>query len=71
MISADEKRELREQAHELAYSYIRHSGLYRQLENEQWDALADKWATWVLVGLEGLVDGEFTRLESESQKVSK
>lgn len=70
MISTEEKRDLREQAHELAYQYIRHSDLHRELENERWDALAEQWATWLLVGLEGLIDKEFTRIEGESQKVS-
>ena len=68
-MDTEEKRELREQAHELAYQYIRHSGLYRELENAEWDALAEQWATWLLVGLEGRVNDEFTRIQAERDAV--
>lgn len=60
--------ELDTAAHEFAYLVILHSKLYRMLSNEQWDALAVKLATKVRALVEAEIDGEFTRLEAESQE---
>jgi hypothetical protein len=57
-------------AFELAYQAIRHSGLYAQLENEQWDALAEKFKVSVRAHLEGLIDNELTRIEQEQPNAS-
>lgn len=57
-MNQEAKRELIEQANQLAYDYIKHTGLFRSLENDQWDAKAEAFADKVLIFLEGLVDQE-------------
>lgn len=44
MFTTDENAELDSLAVDLAYNSILFSGLYRDLENEQWDALAKELA---------------------------
>lgn len=57
--------ELTEHAETLAYQAILHSGLYRELTGEQWDALTKQYAAKMVEQVEGLVDAELTRIESE------
>lgn len=40
MFSEEENKELNETAFDLAYHSIRFSGLYKELENSEWDLLA-------------------------------
>lgn len=61
--------ELTEQAEMLAYQAILHSGLYRELANEQWDALTKQYAAKLVEQVQGLVDAEFTRRGAENQEM--
>lgn len=61
--------ELTEHAETLAYQAILHSGLYRELTNEQWDALTKQYAAKLVEQVQGLVDAELTRLEAESREM--
>lgn len=65
------KTEQDEAIFQLCYDAIRHSGLYKQLDNDAWDALAERMTPLIRTRVEGLINAEFTRLESESQKVSE
>lgn len=44
MFSTEENENLDDLAVDLAYSSLRFSRLYRELENEEWDALAKEFA---------------------------
>lgn len=61
--------ELTEHAETLAYAAILHSGLYRELTGEQWDALTKQYAAKLVEQVQGLVDAEFTRREAESREM--
>lgn len=69
MINEEAKRELREQANQLAYDYIKHSGLFRSLENHDWDSKAGVMADKVLIFLDGLVEKEIEVAEAELECV--
>ena len=69
MINAEAKRELREQSNQLAYDYIKHSGLFRSLENHEWDKAAEVMADKVLIFLDGLVEKEIEVAEAEMECV--
>jgi hypothetical protein len=56
--------ELTEHAETLAYSAILHSGLYRELTGEQWNALTKQYAAKLVEQVQELVDAEFTQIES-------
>lgn len=63
-------RELDQMAFDLCYQSIRWSGLYKQLDNAAWDALAAAMVPQVRAKVDELINAEFTRLEGESQKAS-
>lgn len=65
--TSEENTELDQMAHDLCYYAIRFSGLYRELENNQWDTLAEQFNVSVRAHLDGLIDAEFTRLQSEHE----
>jgi hypothetical protein len=50
------REELVEDANHLAYSYIKHSGAWRSLANDQWDVLAEQMAQRVMGVMERMVD---------------
>ena len=68
-MTGDERKELKRDAESLAYTHIRFSGLYRELTSEQWERLAKEHAEKVVGLLEGLVDEEFTRIESKQEEM--
>lgn len=68
-MNSEQKHELKAQAIDLAYYHILHSGLHKELENnEEWDRKSEEWANRVLLFLDGLSDEEFTRIESERRE---
>lgn len=58
-------RELDQMAFDLCYQSVRWSGLYKRLDNDQWDALADAMVPQVHGFVDGLINDEFTRLEEQ------
>lgn len=50
-------------AHDLCYQSIRWSGLYKELTNDQWDALAERLRAQVRMFIEGEINAELTRIE--------
>lgn len=66
----DRELALDELAFELCYQSIRYSDLWPHLENDAWDALAERLRAQVRTFVEGEIDAELTRLEAESEKVS-
>jgi hypothetical protein len=64
-MSIEAQHELNEMAFELAYQAIRYSGLYKQVENLEWDALAEQMKWKVRAYLDALIDEELTKLEAK------
>lgn len=62
---ADINARLDDLAHDLCYQSIRWSGLYKELSNDQWDALAERLRAQVRTFVEGEIDNELARLETE------
>jgi hypothetical protein len=63
--SIEAQHELNEMAFELAYQAIRYSGLYKQIENLEWDSLAEQMKWKVRAYLDSLIDEELTKLEAK------
>lgn len=63
-MNQDERNDLIEQARALAYQTIRATDLYRELENKQWDALAEKWGKRLVGLVEAMCDDELTEIEA-------
>lgn len=63
-MNQDEREDLIEQARELAYQMIRATDLYRELENERWDALAEIWGKRLVGLVEAMCDDELTAIEA-------
>jgi hypothetical protein len=59
--------ELQEAANHLAYSYIKHSGAWRSLANEQWDELAEQIAQRLLGTMDQMVDEAVARLTEKKR----
>lgn len=55
---------------DICYQAIRNSGLYKQLDNAAWDALAERMVPLIRIRVDELINAEFTRLETGSQKAS-
>lgn len=66
-MTPDERCELLRDLSSITYTHIRFSGLYRELTSEQWERLAQEHAEQVVGLLEGLVDGEFAKLEASNE----
>ena len=59
---------LQEAANHLAYSYIKHSGAWRMLANDQWDVLAEQMAQRVLGVMERMVDKVTGQIAEQQQE---
>jgi hypothetical protein len=68
-MNSEALHELTEYAETLAYQAILHSGLYRELTGEQWNALTKQYAAKLVEQVQGLVDAELTRREAENQEL--
>ena len=55
LMSRTAREELVEAANHLAYNYLRHSGAYLSLTNNEWDALAEKMAGRLLATMDQMV----------------
>jgi hypothetical protein len=56
LMNQADRNKLIEDANLLAYNYILHSGAYKQLSGEQWDALAEQVAQRLLGTMDQMVD---------------
>ena len=70
-MNAEAKHELEEIANQLAYESLKHSGLYRLLSNEEWDAEAERLAAQTLSFVGGLVDREFKAREAAQRALAE
>lgn len=61
LMNKEARKDLIEAANKLAYDYILHSGTYKSISNEQWDALAEKMALRVLGLLDNMIETESYR----------
>lgn len=59
---------LEDQANELAYSAIQELGLHRELENEEWDALAEQYAKEILESLKDKIGQKFIEIGEERRE---
>lgn len=66
-MTPDEHAELLRDYSDAAYTTIRFTGLFRQLTNDEWDALSARLGRAGLAYVEGLIDEEFTRIETERE----
>lgn len=66
--SAEANAELDELVHQLCYQSIRWSGLYAQLDNDAWDALAERLKGQVRAFVDEQIDNELARIESEKSQ---
>lgn len=58
------KSEQLKDASSLAYNHMKHSGLFKVLSNEEWEAKADEWGARVFDLLERLTDAETEEMEA-------
>lgn len=63
--------ELQRDASSLAYSAIRHSGLYKSLSPDEWDAKAAVYGHLILELLNRLIDEDFTAIEAAKQEAEQ
>ena len=70
MINNEAKRELLEQANQLAYDFIKHSGLYRQFSsNLEHDQKASAIADEIYALADRLADREFKTIEEREAEM--
>lgn len=63
--SAQARAELDDQLFNYCYQSICYSNLWPYLENDGWDALAERLRAQVRTFVEGEIDAELTRIEAE------
>jgi hypothetical protein len=68
LMNQAERNKLIEDANHLAYNYILHSGAYKRLSGEQWDALAGLIALRLLGTMDRMVDEAVGQLGEKGRK---
>lgn len=68
--SDEEEYELDQLAHDFAYQAIRYSGLYRHLENSEWDSLADELKTRARATVSQAIDQRLAQIEAAREAQS-
>lgn len=66
--SAQARAELDDQLFSYCYQSIRYSDLWPHLENDAWDALAERLRAQVRTFVEGEIDNELTRIEAAKEQ---
>lgn len=64
-MTTEQKHELHEISSDLAYEAIKFSPLFRALENEQMDTLAEEIAKKLDAQVSRLIDAELDKIEAE------
>lgn len=67
-MTLDERRELLEDANQIAYTAIKFSGLYKELTSAEWDAMARRLAPDIVDVIIELIDEEQERIDREREK---
>lgn len=67
-MNQEAQRELRTDASALAYVHIKHSGLWKEISNDERYRLADEWGKRIVNLLDEFTDSEFTKIEDAKVK---
>lgn len=62
---------LEDQAHELAYYAILELGLHRELENSEWDSLAEEYAAQILNDLKEKIGKRFIEIGEQRRELQE
>jgi hypothetical protein len=65
--SDEEEKILNDLAFEFAYEAIRFSGLYRELENSEWDSFADELKTRARATVSQAIDQRIAQIEARKE----
>lgn len=65
--SDEREKELDDLAFDFTYQAIRYSGLYRSLENSEWDAFADELKTRARATVSQAIDQRIAQIEAQKE----